>query len=79
MWFQILGALFIIAWNAVVTSLICVLISRIVDLRMKEEELDIGDDAVHGEEAYALWGDGEKTPASFRRHMRIPSIGRRQK
>ena len=20
----------------------------------------IGDDAVHGEEAYALWGDGEK-------------------
>ncbi|GAU25419.1 hypothetical protein TSUD_70720 [Trifolium subterraneum] len=27
---------------------------------MTEEELLIGDDAVHGEEAYALWGDGEK-------------------
>ncbi|KAF7840169.1 ammonium transporter 3 member 1-like [Senna tora] len=27
---------------------------------MSEEELLIGDDAVHGEEAYALWGDGEK-------------------
>lgn len=79
MWYQILGALFIIVWNAVVTSLICIFISRIVDLRMKEEDLDIGDDAVHGEEAYALWGDGEKTPASIRRHMRIPSICRRQK
>ncbi|KAK1300236.1 Ammonium transporter 3 member 1 [Acorus calamus] len=27
---------------------------------MPEEQLTIGDDAVHGEEAYALWGDGEK-------------------
>ncbi|KAL0462175.1 UNVERIFIED_CONTAM: Ammonium transporter 3 member 1 [Sesamum latifolium] len=27
---------------------------------MPEEQLLIGDDAVHGEEAYALWGDGEK-------------------
>ncbi|KAH0973149.1 hypothetical protein GBA52_025305 [Prunus armeniaca] len=34
----------------------------IVDLRMKKKELDIGDDAAHGEEAYALWGDGEKMP-----------------
>ncbi|KAI6691730.1 hypothetical protein NL676_019440 [Syzygium grande] len=25
-----------------------------------QEQLLIGDDAVHGEEAYALWGDGEK-------------------
>ena len=27
---------------------------------MPDEQLEIGDDAVHGEEAYALWGDGEK-------------------
>jgi hypothetical protein len=27
---------------------------------MSEEHLIIGDDAIHGEEAYALWGDGEK-------------------
>ncbi|KAK0584351.1 hypothetical protein LWI29_011746 [Acer saccharum] len=27
---------------------------------MPEEQLVIGDDAVHGEEAYGLWGDGEK-------------------
>ena len=27
---------------------------------MPDDLLLIGDDAVHGEEAYALWGDGEK-------------------
>ncbi|EPS58557.1 hypothetical protein M569_16255, partial [Genlisea aurea] len=57
---QIGGAGFIIGWNLVVTSIICVVIGLIVPLRMPEEELLIGDDAVHGEEAYALWGDGEK-------------------
>lgn len=57
---QIVGGLFIIGWNVVVTSIICVVISLVMPLRMSEEELLIGDDAVHGEEAYALWGDGEK-------------------
>ncbi|GAU25423.1 hypothetical protein TSUD_70760 [Trifolium subterraneum] len=57
---QIVGALFIIGWNIVATSIICLVVGLIVPLRMTEEELLIGDDAVHGEEAYALWGDGEK-------------------
>ncbi|GAB2277670.1 Ammonium transporter [Dionaea muscipula] len=57
---QLVGGLFIIGWNLVVTSIICVVIRFIVPLRMSEEELLIGDDAAHGEEAYALWGDGEK-------------------
>ncbi|KAJ3677883.1 hypothetical protein LUZ60_001686 [Juncus effusus] len=57
---QIVGALFIIGWNLVVTSIICLVIRVVIPLRMPEEELAIGDDAVHGEEAYALWGDGEK-------------------
>ncbi|WCJ37707.1 ammonium transporter 2 [Euphorbia peplus] len=57
---QIVGATFIIGWNVVITSIICVIINLIVPLRMSEEQLVIGDDAVHGEEAYALWGDGEK-------------------
>ncbi|XP_047071464.1 ammonium transporter 3 member 2 [Lolium rigidum] len=56
---QIAGALFVIGWNVVVTSIICVAIRFVVPLRMSEEKLAIGDDAVHGEEAYALWGDGE--------------------
>lgn len=57
---QVVGALFIISWNLVVTSLVCLAVRMVVPLRMPEDELTIGDDAVHGEEAYALWGDGEK-------------------
>ncbi|CAN6541459.1 unnamed protein product [Malus baccata var. baccata] len=76
-WLNTGGALFIIWWNAVVRSLICILINRIVDLRMNEEDLNIGDDAAHGEEAYALWGDGEKTSTQIRwQNPRIPSICR---
>lgn len=57
---QIGGILFIVVLNVVMTSLICLLISLIVPLRLSEEDMHIGDDAVHGEEAYAIWGDGEK-------------------
>ncbi|KAK8717621.1 hypothetical protein V6N13_044882 [Hibiscus sabdariffa] len=69
---QLLGAAFITAWNAVVTTIICLVISRIVNLRMDEEDLEVGDDAVHGEEAYALWGDGERMPKP--RRFRLPLI-----
>ncbi|KAK6915424.1 Ammonium transporter AmtB-like domain [Dillenia turbinata] len=58
---QLIGIVFIIILNVVMTSLICWIIGLIVPLRLPEEELEIGDDAVHGEEAYALWGDGKKT------------------
>lgn len=61
---QIVGGLFIIGWNFVVTSIICVLIGFAIPLRMSEEQLKIGDDSVHGEEAYALWGDGEAYDAT---------------
>lgn len=61
---QLAGALFIIAWNLVVTSIICNVIKLVIPLRMPEDQLLIGDDAVHGEEAYALWGDGEKYDSS---------------
>ncbi|GLJ30982.1 hypothetical protein SUGI_0618630 [Cryptomeria japonica] len=60
MGYQLFAALFIIVLNVAVTSLICVVIGLIVPLRMSEEALEVGDDAAHGEEAYALWGDGEK-------------------
>lgn len=73
--YQFVGAIFIAAWNAVVTSIICLVISRIVNLRMDEVDLEVGDDAVHGEEAYALWGDGERMPKP--RRLRIPFISRR--
>ncbi|KAK7838033.1 ammonium transporter 2 [Quercus suber] len=57
---QIVGGLFIIGWNLVVTTIICLVIKLVIPLRMPDDLLLIGDDAVHGEEAYALWGDGEK-------------------
>lgn len=73
--YQILGALFITVWNVIVTSVICVSISRVVNLRMDEKDLLIGDDAVHGEEAYALWGDGERDPPPLRfRTPRMPAL-----
>lgn len=79
MGYQVLGALFISAWNVVVTSLICILINRILRLRMDEDDLEIGDDAVHGEEAYALWGDGirDAPPLRFTLTPRMPGFCRR--
>lgn len=61
-WVQIVGALFIIGWNIGFTSAICLFIKYVlrVPLRMSQEALEIGDDAVHGEEAYAFYGDGRK-------------------
>ncbi|KAG6555042.1 hypothetical protein Mapa_003074 [Marchantia paleacea] len=61
---QMVGATFIIVWNIIATTLICLFIQLFIPLRMSEEQLQIGDDAAHGEEAYALWGDGEKFEAS---------------
>lgn len=57
---QIVGACFIIGWNIVATTIIILFIKLFIPLRMPDEEILIGDDAVHGEEAYALWADGEK-------------------
>ncbi|KAI0516313.1 hypothetical protein KFK09_008985 [Dendrobium nobile] len=56
---QVVGILFVGAWNVVVTTAICVVIRMVVALRLMEEELVVGDDAIHGEDAYAVSGDGE--------------------
>ncbi|XP_061366424.1 ammonium transporter 2 isoform X2 [Gastrolobium bilobum] len=57
---QLVAAMFVIGWNLVSTTIILLFIQLFIPLRMPDEQLEIGDDAVHGEEAYALWGDGEK-------------------
>jgi len=53
---QLYGALFVIAWNMVWTSLIMCFIKYVlrIPLRMSEAELLAGDDAIHGEAAYVL-------------------------
>lgn len=35
----------------------------------EDHYLEIGDDAVHGKEAYALWGDGKSHPSPLRFEM----------
>jgi Amt family ammonium transporter len=53
------GAAFIIAYNAIATAIILMVISIFVPLRMDEATLKVGDDAVHGETAYAIGTEGE--------------------
>ncbi|KAK4490956.1 hypothetical protein RD792_001677, partial [Penstemon davidsonii] len=61
---QLIGILFVIVVNIVTTSLICLLVQLVVPLRMTEEDLEIGDEAAHGEEAYAIWGQGDRNENS---------------
>jgi Amt family ammonium transporter len=51
---QLLAALTIIVWDGVVTFLILMIIKYVfrMKLRFSDEELEVGDVAVHGEEAY---------------------------
>jgi len=55
-WLQIVGALFIIGWNIIWTSLIMCFIKYVcrIPLRMSEEQLLAGDNMIHGEAAYVL-------------------------
>jgi len=77
---QVFGAIFVATWNVIVTSIICIGISRVVPLRMDDEDLKVGDDAVHGEEAYAIWGDGARTNAFVRRMTpELPAFRSRSK
>jgi len=55
---QLEGAAFIIVYNAIATFIILKVISIFVPLRMDEATLLVGDDAVHGETAYAITVDG---------------------
>jgi Amt family ammonium transporter len=53
------GAGFIIVYNVIATFIILKIISFITPLRMDEATLKVGDDAVHGETAYAIGVEGE--------------------
>src|SRR5579883_2704488 len=56
---QLEGAAFIIVFNAIMTFIILKVIGLIVPLRMDDATLKVGDDAVHGETAYAIGTEGE--------------------
>ncbi|KAE8710572.1 Ammonium transporter 3 member 3 [Hibiscus syriacus] len=61
---QIAAMAFVIVFNVVMTSIICWFVGLIVPLRLSDEELEDGDDAVHGEQAFALWHDRERLLSS---------------
>lgn len=54
-WIQIVSALFVIAWNMAWTPLILLFIRFVlrIPLKFSDAVLAIGDDAIHGEAAYA--------------------------
>jgi len=56
---QCYGAAFIIVYNVVATYIILKVISFFTPLRMDDAMLKVGDDAVHGETAYAIGAEGE--------------------
>ncbi len=56
---QVYGAAFIIVFNVIATFIILTLISFVTPLRMDDATLKVGDDAVHGETAYAIGAEGE--------------------
>jgi Amt family ammonium transporter len=56
---QCYGAGFIIVYNIIATFIILKVISFFTPLRMDEAMLKVGDDAVHGETAYAIGAEGE--------------------
>jgi Amt family ammonium transporter len=56
---QAIAAGFIIVFNIIATSVILFAIKIFVPLRMDDATLKIGDDAVHGETAYAIGAEGE--------------------
>jgi Amt family ammonium transporter len=74
-WLQLVGALFIIGLNLFMTSIIMCFIKYVlrIPLRMSEAELEIGDDAVHGEEAYVFGDDFEAHRHLLAGHRRVPN------
>jgi Amt family ammonium transporter len=57
---QFAGIMFVVFVNVLTTTIICLSIQMVVPLRMSDEDMEIGDDAAHGEEAYAIWGSGDR-------------------
>ncbi|KAJ8759415.1 hypothetical protein K2173_006936 [Erythroxylum novogranatense] len=58
---QLGGIAFVVCLNIITTSIICLFVGSIVPLRLSDDEMQFGDFALHGEEAFALGNaDGEK-------------------
>ncbi|KAI4331475.1 hypothetical protein MLD38_029664 [Melastoma candidum] len=59
------------------TRVICLQVRFVDPLRIRKDELQVGDYATHGEEAYALWADGERLETSIHAVDKffVPNVG----
>ncbi|GAA0173614.1 transporter [Lithospermum erythrorhizon] len=62
---QLVGMSFIVCLNIVMTSLICLFVKMLVPLQLEEEELEVGDKVIHGEDAYDDLRDGDNKERRF--------------
>jgi ammonium transporter, Amt family len=79
-WVQIVGALFIIGYNIFMTTVIMMFIKYAlrIPLRMSDDKLAIGDETIHGEEAYSLYDAYPIGPGRTLLHgdnIRVPHHG----
>jgi Amt family ammonium transporter len=51
---QVFGLVFILLWDGILTFVLLKLISIFIPLRLTDSQLEIGDEAVHGDAAYEL-------------------------
>jgi Amt family ammonium transporter len=81
LWEQFRAAIFVIFWSALVTFILMKLIGLVLGgARYKDEILEIGDLAIHGEEAFpeetfAMRSDGAFAQAGIGERGSPPSIG----
>jgi len=70
---QIIGLVFVLVWDGVLTFVILKLISLVIPLRLTDKQLEVGDEAVHGDAAYELMPVPPGGPAPAPAHTPSPA------
>jgi Amt family ammonium transporter len=71
---QVMAALTIIVWDALVTFVILKVISFFTPLRMPDADLEIGDLAVHDEEGYPDTEGASRVLPGYQEHVPLPVV-----
>jgi Amt family ammonium transporter len=70
---QIIGLVFILLWDGILTFVLLKLISLVIPLRLTDTQLDVGDEAVHGDAAYELMPVPPSGPSSGQAPAPVPA------
>jgi Amt family ammonium transporter len=70
---QIIGLVFILLWDGILTFVLLKLISLVIPLRLTDTQLDVGDEAVHGDAAYELMPVPPSGPSSGHAPAPVPA------